>query len=401
MLGTPYEHITTASALARFCDGLADAPTLAFDTEFVSEDSYRPELCLVQVAAAGRLAVIDPLTIPDLTPLWERVAAPGHTTVVHAGREEFCFCVHAIGRRPQQLFDTQLAAGLIGLEYPAAYSTLVARLLHKSLGKGETRTEWRRRPLSNRQIEYALQDVLYLDELRRVLLETIARLQRGAWLEAELQSWQTQLETAEFGERWRRMPGLAGMSAQSLAIARQLWTWRDGEARRQNRPPRRVLRDDLVVELAKRGTADPQRVHAVRGLERRDKQKHLPAIAACIQQALELPPEAWPRPLERASHRPQLTLLAQFLAAALSSVCRAQRVAPSLVGTVQDVRDLIAHQLGLDETSGGDLPALACGWRAEVVGQTLEDLLAGKLSFYIADPLGDQPLDFEPRGGHA
>ena len=155
----------------------------------------------------------------------------------------------------------------------------------------------------------------------------------------------------------------------------------------------------MLAELAKRAVAEPQQIRALRGMERRDKQKYLAELSECIRQALELPPEAWPAPAERSANRPQLTLLAQFLAAALGSVCRSQQVAASLVGTVQDVRELIAYRLGLDAPRDAELPALARGWRAEVVGRTLQDLLAGRLSFYIADPLGEQPLGFEPRKG--
>ena len=396
MTSLQYESITTPRQLTEFCDALAQAPSIAFDTEFVSEDSYRPELCLVQVAAGDRLAAIDTLAIQDLTPFWERLAAPGHVTLVHAGREDLCFCLRAIGRPPHGLFDTQIAAGLIGLEYPAAYSTLLAKLLGKTLGKGETRTDWRRRPLSTRQLDYALQDVLYLEALREALVRKLEPLGRLPWLQTELDSRHLQLEESELREPWRRLTGIANLSSRSLAIARQLWYWRDTEAQRLNRPPRRVLRDDLIAELAKRATAEPQQIRALRGMDLLDKQKYETAIAECIRQALDVPRESWPAPAERLSNRPQLTLLAQFLAAALGSLCRSQQVAASLVATVQDVRDLIAYRLGLDEPDGA-LPALAQGWRAEVVGRTIEELLAGRLSFHIADPLGEQPLGFEPR----
>jgi ribonuclease D len=392
-----YDYLTTAQELLQFCEAIPPGAAIAFDTEFVSEDSYRPELCLAQVAVAGRLTVIDTLAVPDLTPFWERLATAGHTTIVHAGREEFLFCLHAIGRRPQDLFDTQIAAGLIGLEYPAAYNTLIAKLLGRTLGKGETRTDWRRRPLTRSQLEYAVQDVIHLEPLRRIMVEKLQRHGRLAWLEEELSNWQSQLEESELSQRWHRVPGLGSLAPQSLAIARHLWAWRDSEARRLNRPPRRILRDDLLTELAKRATADPPRIRALRGMERRDKQKYLPAIAACIREALALPPDQWPTPPERAPNRPQLALLSQFLAAALGSVCRSQQLAASLVATVQDVRDLIAYRLGLDPPADGQLPALARGWRAEVVGHTLEDLLAGRLAFYIEDPLAEQPLGFEPR----
>jgi len=395
-----YAYIDDHRQLIRFCDEIAAASCIAFDTEFVSEDSYRPELCLIQVAAAEHLAVIDPLSIRDLGPFWELVPDPRRQMIVHAGRHELCFCLQAVGRRPGGLFDTQLAAGLIGLEYPAAYGTLVTKLLGKTLKKGETRTDWRRRPLSHRQIEYALQDVVYLEPLRDVLLERIRALDRTDWLAAELEDWQTNVEAAEFHEPWRRTSGLSNFGPRALAVIRELWHWRDAEAQRRNCPPRRILRDDLMAELAKAGTDDVQRIRAIRGLNRRDKERHLPELAAAIRRALELPDEACPQPLSRTANRLQFTLLGQFLATALASVCRAQQVAPSLVGSVEDVRDLIAHHLTNHAPAAPPPPppALARGWRAEVVGRAIEDLVEGKMSVRVGDPASEQPLILEPRG---
>ncbi len=390
-----YDHITSDNQLRDFVADIAGASIVAFDTEFVSEDTYQPELCLVQVAANGRLAVIDPYEC-DVAPFWELLVQPGRETLVHAGREEFRFCRKAIGKRPAEWFDVQLAAGLIGLEYPASYGTLVNKLLGKSLAKDETRTDWRRRPLSDRQLEYALQDVEDLEAIRTHLHTKLKKLNRLDWVQTEFAIWQDDLEAFETAERWRRMSGLSGMSPKVLAIVREVWLWRDGEAMRRDWPPRRILRDDLLVELAKRQTDDLKRIRQVRGMERGDIQRHLPAIAEAVAKALALPEEEWPKPEPR-SMRPQYTLLSQFLSAALGSICRSAGVATSLVGTAQDVRDLIGYRL--DKHKAGPVPALATGWRAEVVGHVIEDLLMGRLSIAITEPKADEPLSFEPRQG--
>jgi ribonuclease D len=391
-----YEHITSDQHLADFCGQIASAPIIAFDTEFVSEDTYQPELCLVQVAAAGQLAVIDPYEITSLTPFWELLVNPGRETLVHAGREEFRFCLRYAGRRPHRWFDVQLAAGLIGMEYPASYGTLVGKLLGKTLGKEETRTDWRKRPLSHRQLQYALQDVADLAALRQVLGAKLEQRGRLAWLETELHVWQDDIETFETSERWQRVSGISNLSPRGLAIVRELWRWRDAEAQRRNWPTRRVLRDDLVVELAKRQSADPKRILAIRGLERGDIQRQMPRITAAIDTALKLPENELPR-LERHPSRPQLNLLGQFLSTALGSICRPASVATSLVGTSQDVRDLIAFRLGLWDARE-EPPLLARGWREDVVGNVIEHLLDGDLAICINDPLADEPLSLEPRG---
>lgn len=391
-----YESITSDRHLVDFVGEIASAPIVAFDTEFVSEDSYLPELCLVQVAAGGKLAVIDPYEVDDLTPFWNLLAEPGRETLVHAGREEFRFCRRAIGKRPSAWFDVQLAAGMIGMEYPASYGTLVGKLLNKSLSKDETRTDWRRRPLSDPQLKYALQDVCDLEAIRTKLVNKLDKLGRREWLETELALWQDEVEAFESSERWRRIPGLSGMSPKVLAIVRELWHWRDGEAQRRNQPPRRILRDDLLVELAKRQTGDVKRIRQVRGMERGELQKHLNPLADRIDKALALPSEDWPKAEPRQS-RPQFNLLSQFLSAALGSICRSADVASSLVGTAQDVRDLVAFRMDANSFPPDAPPILAQGWRAEVVGRVIEDLLHGKLSIAITDPVADEPLSFETR----
>jgi ribonuclease D len=389
-----YDHILRADALAGFCDDISTAPTIAFDTEFVSEDSYRPELCLIQVAAGGRLAVIDPLAIGNVDCFWELVAHPGHRTVVHAGREEFRFCRHAIQRRPAGWFDTQLAAAFVGMEFPAAYNTLVARLANETLPKGETRSDWRRRPLSTRQIEYALQDVIYLEEMADLLADRVGERGRQQWLEEDVENWQGLLEDYDQQERWDRVSGISGLSRRSLAIVRELWRWRDSEAQRRNRPPKHLLRDDLIVELAKRKTADSNRIKAVRGLDRGNFKRHLPDITAAVERGLAIADSECPRlPGRPRANTPQFVLLGQFMNAVLGCICRSVELAPTLVGTVQDVRDLVAHQLDPQFLVGGKLPALARGWRSEVVGRVLADVLAGRMALRVSEPLADQPLE--------
>ena len=150
-----YDLVTTDPQLGALVDRLAEHPHVAFDTEFVSEHTYRSQLCLIQVAAPGVLAVIDTLAVRELDPFWRLLTAPERTTVVHAGREEMGFILHAIGERPAKLFDVQVAAGLVDHDYPAGYGAIVRRLLNLQTNKGETRTDWRRRPLSNAQLDYA------------------------------------------------------------------------------------------------------------------------------------------------------------------------------------------------------------------------------------------------------
>jgi ribonuclease D len=206
-------------------------------------------------------------------------------------------------------------------------------------------------------------------------------------------AWKKALLHSLGEERWRRVGGSSTLSGRSLAIVRELWRWRDAEARQRNRPARQVLRDDLIVELAKRRSPDGRQIAAIRGFERGDLRRAIPAMSAAIREALDMPEEDIPR-LHRRENNQHLAMVGQFLNSALTSLCRTQQVAPSLVGTVDDVRELVAYRLA-SQRNGAALPALMQGWRAEVVGQLLDDLLSGKVAIRIQDPLSDHPLSFD------
>jgi ribonuclease D len=391
---TSHETIASPAQLASFCEELSQADRIGMDTEFVSEDTFRPELCLIQVATQDRLAVIDPYRAGDLTIFWKTLAADGHVTVVHAAREEENFSLNAIDQPLAHVFDTQLAAGFCSMEFPSSYGSVVTKFLDCQPNKGEQRTDWRRRPLSESQIDYALEDVRFLlplhDELKRQL-EAVGRL---AWLEEEMDTWLEDLRASRERPRWRKVSGIGNMSLRSLAIVRELWRWRQAEAERRDAPPRRVLRDDLIVELAKRKSDHPDKIRAIRGIQQSVNRQLIDQLAACIRRGLEVPLDD----LEREPHESmpsQLNLLGQFLSPALTSICRSANVATSLAGTASDVRDLIAYRLHFGGAMAEKPPLLATGWRAELVGHLIEDLLAGRKSIRIDDPTSEHPLSFD------
>lgn len=390
-----HDSITTPAQLADFCRRLAQADRIGIDTEFVSEDTFRPELCLIQVVTEHDLAVIDPFRVGDLRAFWDILADGDHSTIVHAAREEVNFALHACGKPPANLFDTQLAAAFCSNEYPASYGSVVTRFLSARPAKGEQRTDWRRRPLTHEQIDYALEDVRYLLPLYETLGRKLQRLNRLEWLGEEMERWLTDLQDARDNPRWRRVSGLGNLSPRSLAIVRELWMWRREEAERRDVPPRRVLRDDLLVEIAKRKSDTVEKVRALRGMHRGMKNEMLTGIAAAVKSGLEAPLEEIQRSSSDAAP-PQLNLLGQFLSPALSSICRNANVATSLAGTATDVRDLIAYRLGFNGSGNDEPPLLAIGWRAELVGHLIEELLAGQKSIRIEDPLSEHPLAFDP-----
>jgi ribonuclease D len=385
-----FDLVTSDTQLRQLVDRLAGHGHVAFDTEFVSEHTYRSQLCLIQVAAPDTLAVIDTLEVRELEPFWQLLTDPGRTTIVHAGREEMGFILQAIRARPASLFDVQVAAGLVDHDYPAGYASFVRRFLNLPTNKGETRTDWRQRPLSPAQLEYAIDDVRHLEKLWRKLQGKLESTGRSAWMQSEMAIWQDDVEESFVRKRWRRVSGLNGLSRRELAIARELWHWRDSVAESRDMPPKRVLRDDLLVELCKRKSADERQISAIRGMQRSDLRHIIHGISEAIARGLALPDEECPGGERHRAPPPQLAVLGQFLATAVAGVCRQMHIAPALVGTASDMRDLLAHKLGYFD--GEREPLLASGWRAEMVGSLVDDLLTGRASLRIGDLTSPDPL---------
>jgi len=386
-----HETINTRALLEQFCERISTEAWVAFDTEFVSEDRYRPQLCLLQIAAGEQLAVVDPLTMPDTQPFWDLISSPGRTVIAHAAREEIRFCYRFTGKPIAELFDVQLAAGFTGIEYPASLGTLVSRLEGKTLPKGESRTNWRHRPLSSHQIRYALQDVTELRSMQQKLVATVEKMKRASWVAEETAALQQAVIDGEVQENWRRVSGLSGLSPRQMEIVRQIWLWREARAKATDQPPRRVLRDDLVIELARRQTDQVDRIRSVRGMERRNLVPYYDELAVAIRTALELPDDQLPR-RPRSSRKNFSNMLSQFLSMSIACVCRQHQMSPAIVGNMDNVRELLAYEL--NDRQDEKLPYLLQGWRSEVIGKSFRELLTGKLAIRVFDKHADEPLEF-------
>jgi ribonuclease D len=363
-----------------------------FDTEFVGENSYHPHLCLVQVATAEALYLIDPLTVGPLDAFWRAVVDPGHEVVVHAGREEIRLCQLACGQAPVNLIDLQLAAGLAGLTYPLGHGPLVQQVLGIQLSKGETLTEWGKRPLTRAQIRYAFDDVRFLLAVWERLSQRLEARGRHGWLREEMArliASATPSAPADVGnsDKWRKLRGAGSLDRRRLAVLRELFTWREEAAARSNRPTRAIVRDDLLVEIARRLPAKEKDLHVVRGLPRRD----LEAVMQAVERGRALPPEQCPPPAERDQDPPQVGMVVGILQAVLGDSCARQHLAANLVASSHDVKQLVRAHM-----QGGALPddsLLTRGWRAEHVLPMLLDVLHGRRQVRVANIRADAPLE--------
>ena len=385
--GLPEHFVTDPAQLDVCLAHLAQMPLVGFDTEFVGEDAYRPELCLVQVSTAEQLFVIDPYECGPLDGFWELLLDPSRTVIVHAGREDVRMCYFQAGTAPPNVFDVQIAAGLVGMTYPIGYAGLVHDLLHQRMTKGETLTDWRQRPLTPAQIRYAYDDVRYLLPAHRKLTERLKRHKRLDWATEEFATAVKRAVADDVTiERWRKIKGIGALNRRELAVARELYGWRDKFAERLNRPPRFLMRDDLLIEIAKRGPTKAEELHAVRGLPRGQED----VIIDAIKRAKALPPEQCPEPEARDNDTSNILLLGNLLNVVLSDFSGRNRLAANLVSSGADLKAIVRSRV-----YGEPLPdvALTRGWRAKVVLPELLALLAGDTAIRVADLKATDPLE--------
>lgn len=385
----PPAVLTDPSAVAAFCDEIGAAGRFAFDTEFISERTYQPELALVQVATPTRLALLDPTAVPDLRAFWRLVADPAMETVVHAGEQEARFCWLAVGALPGAWRDVQLAAAFVGERYPLSYGNLVQRILGTPPVQGQARTEWLRRPLTGAQIAYATEDVRHLLPLWERLAARLSALGREEWFMEESERRLAALRVEFTGPRWWRVAGSQGLNRRARAVVRELAEWREEMAERHNLPRPRVLPDHLILALAEALPRDRSEARRVRGCERLSDHD-LQALVERIARALALPESELPARMRRQHEPPQVRMLATVLQAVLESLCAERQFAAALVGGADDLRELVLWHL--DGRDAGVRPALLQGWRAAFCGDLLEDALYGKIALRVRDPHSQHPL---------
>jgi ribonuclease D len=389
---TDYALIDTQVRLTGATDAIARAPVVGLDTEFIGESTYEPDLCLVQVSTTDAIYLIDPLARLDLRPFWAALTAPEREVIAFAARQEMLFCLRFAGRLPGRLFDPQLAAGLVAYPYPTSYGNLVQQALGERVEGGETLTDWRQRPLSRQQLTYAAEDVRHLLPLRERLLARADEMQRRAWFDAEFERQATQIQTQR-DEPWRRMSGLSGFNRRELAIVRELWTWRDAEARAGNVPSRRVLSDDLLVVIARRAPKTTAELFSLRGLDRPALRRAGRELVGAVQTAQTLPEAELPSIGKR--DPAQVGILSSLASILANGLAAQHQVNPQLLATSADIQDFVRWEM--NDRQGAPPPLLE-GWRGEILGQELQALFEGRRAVRVADIQADNPLKFEATG---
>ena len=375
------------------CEHIRQCGIVAFDSEFVSDISYRPELGLLQFATPERCVAVDPLAVATLTSWWDIMADDSTTVIVHGGQAEIKFCVQMCGRIPKKLIDIQIAEGLRGRSYPLSYSAIVERVLGKRVASNQTRTDWLRRPLSPEQIHYALEDAAFLPEIWERQSKSLESCGRLHWAHAEFDRMCQDIFEEEQTPPWERVSGIHKLPRRDLLVAQRIAKWREEEAAYRNRPPRRILRDDLLIDLAKRRPKTVQQALATRDLNRPEYKKRLDDIIVVIEDACAVPDDKLPPRLRsRDEFSSDEQVISRLLGLALGNVCAELDIAQSLVGTNRDLTELVRAVRSGEKTG---TPRLLDGWRGEVFGELLRNVLDGRVRFRVAPPNSSTPLIFE------
>ena len=376
------ELLTTAEQLESFIADARKADSVALDMEFERERTFRPILQLVQAATRDRAVLIDPLEIEDLGPLWELIADPAVPILFHAGRQDLeIFWYESGGKLPQNLLDTQIAAAMLGMGEQIGYGDLVRRTLNVHLKKGERTTNWGRRPLTPAQMQYALDDVLYLHGVTDALGRDLDERNRRAWLDEEMLfysargTWERSPD-----ELWLRISRHRSLSGNNLAVLRELAVWREEAASRRNIPRNRVIPDDVMIDLAQRAPDQIEDLGALRRLHPREIERSGEMLIEAIARGLNCPKEDRPRLPKVRDDDTELNLAVDLLAAFVKLRGRELEIAASYLANKKDISAFAyAHKAGRDRSK---LP-LGHGWRHELVGEDLERILDGKLMFAV------------------
>ncbi len=368
--------VTNQPALLELIAHLRSAGSFAYDSEFIGELSYFPKLCLVQVSTPRRIGLIDPLAEVDLTPFWELVADPAVEKIVHAGLQDLEPVYRAIGKPPANLFDVQLGAGFVGFGYPLSLQKLVLATLETKIQKGLTFTHWDRRPLTDHQLGYAADDVRFLPAIREELNKRLIELNYAPWVSEESAALcDPAMYAFDPDGQYLKLRGSGGLPPRQLAVLRELFLWRDQTARREDSPPRSLVKDEVLLAMAKSPIKSIGELDRIRGLPRQVETEYGPQIVAATARALVLPVEQCPE----ATHyepSPREKFRADALFYAAQCLCGGLQIDPGLVTSRQEVGELHRRELAGQPMDG---MRILTGWRGRLVGNWLLDVMRGTI----------------------
>ena len=369
--------IDTAPALSALIAELEGAPYIALDTEFMRDQTYWPKLCLLQVAAPGGIAaIVDPMSGIDLAPFYKLLALPRIVKVLHAARQDIEIFHHQGHVIPDPLFDTQIAAMVCGFGEAASYETLARKLAHAEIDKSARFTDWSRRPLSPRQLEYALADVTHLCVVYEALSAQLERTGRESWVAEEMGALQEPaLYRLDPADAWKRLKART-TNKRFIAVLAAIAAWREREAQARDIPRNRVIKDEALLEIAAHPPGDAEGLERIRAVP---KGFAASKLGKGLLDAIEAgrhaqPPEGFEPERPRRKREPSPAVI-DLLKTLLRLRAEASHVAPRLIANSDDIERIAACE---DEGV-----AALHGWRADVFGNDARALRDGKLAIAL------------------
>ena len=370
-------YIDSDTKLQSICKEFSDSHWLAVDTEFLREKTYYPKFCLLQIANDERVACIDPIALNDLEPLFTLIYDSSITKIFHAGRQDLEIFYNLRNALPKPIFDTQIAAPLLGYSEQMGYASLVYEMLGVSLGKAHTRTDWSQRPLSKEQLRYASDDVVYLAQIYPKMQKQLASLNRLEWLNDDFYELsQSDLYLTPPDQAWRRIRGVKKLSSPALTVLKDLAEWRENVASTENLPRNWVIKDDVLINLARMQPVDYGQLKSLRGIHERSIRKYgdsfLDIIAASKVKSAEtfVPGDKFPKKTA------QQDALINLLMGIIHQRAIEHSLNPGVLAPKKDLERLVF--------GSGDSRILQ-GWRKKIVGLELSAILRGEQSIYIED----------------
>jgi len=367
--------ITTTGELREVTHKLSQSDFVTVDTEFIRETTFWPELCLIQMAAPGVTALVDPLAEGiELKPFFDLMANGKVTKVFHAARQDIEIIFHLGGLIPDPVFDTQVAAMVCGFGDSVSYDQLVQKVTGTRIDKSSRFTDWRRRPLTDKQLAYALADVTYLIDVYLRLKAEIEREGRVHWLTEEMDVLTSpRTYDPDPDDAWKRLK-MRLRKPQELSIVKHVAAWREHEARERNVPRQRIIKDDAIYEIAQQQPCDAQALSRLRMTPKGwERSATAASLLEAVNAALDVPREEMPQP-PKAVQSPEGTgAAAELLKVLLRLVADEANVAPKMLASSDDIDRLAAEQ------EKADVPALH-GWRRSVFGEKALRLIRGEIA---------------------
>lgn len=354
-----------------------DSDVLAIDTEFLREKTFHARLCLLQMATRDEDVIVDPFEVTDLTSLIPLMRNPNVVKLFHAGRQDIGILYRALGQMPWPVFDTQIAATLLGFTQQVGYAALVHSECGVQLKKGDSYTDWSRRPLAESQMNYAAEDVIYLPKVYSKMKQRLEEMGRLRWLDHDFRELvNPEKYDTKPRERYLRLKRVNQLSRRQLSAAREFAAWREERAESADIPRKWVVTDEQIVEACKRETRSVDQLFMVRGMREKLNTADARQVVKLIVKGLDAPQEEWPVTSHRSRNEANVDTVVDLMCSLVRHRAKEHEIA---FQTLASHDQLVSIARGHTD----DVPLLK-GWRRDIVGAELLDLVDGKISLSVA-----------------